>query len=245
MSLEVLAEIRSVSSKVNDLTTDVDALKRKERERERSWRTPSQSWSRNPWHSPSRERSQRSSSEGHSRLWADRDLEVKADYSATLNFLDEEDRVKGSQLVEVSEETHLIHLLTTLCTQSVSNEARKRMWSRYKLPKVDATRIPRLDHVMRTLAPQTAKIADRELAPIQSFVLDSLPPVSALLENAERMTVEDVKEASSAAAELIGNANTQISRLRREKLVTAINKNLTPLVKEDTDFREAAPNLFG
>ena len=66
-----------------------------------------------------------------------------------------------------------------------------------------------------------------------------------MLENTERMSVEDVREASLAAAALIGNASTHISRLRREKLVTAINKNLTTLVKEDTDFTEAAPNLFG
>ena len=196
MSLvEVLAEIRSVSSKVDDLTMDINALKRKERERERRWRTPSpsRSRSRSPHRSLSRERSQRSLGEGHSRLWADRNPEEKADYFATLNFSDEEDGVEGSQVVEVSEETH--RLLTTSCTRSVSNETRKRTRSRYKLPKVDAIRTPRVDHVMKTLAPQTANIADRELARIQSFVLDSLARVSTLLENAGRMTVEDVKEA--------------------------------------------------
>ena len=66
-----------------------------------------------------------------------------------------------------------------------------------------------------------------------------------MLENAERMSVEDVGEALSTVAALIGNASACISRLRREKLVTAINYNLTPLVKEDIDFTEAAPNLFG
>ena len=76
-------------------------------------------------------------------------------------------------------------------------------------------------------------------------MLDSLSPISAIMENLERMTVEDVREASSAAVKLIGNANTHMSSLRREKLVTAMNKNLTPLVKEDADFTEAAPNLFG
>ena len=127
---------------------------------------------------------------------------------------------------------------------SVSNEVTKRTRSCYKLPKMDTTRTPRVDHVMKTLAPQTAKTADKELVRIQSFMLDSLTPVSALLENAERMTVEDVKEASSATAELIGNVNVQISRLIREKLVTAINKNLTPLVKEDTDLRELLPTYL-
>lgn len=51
------------------------------------------------------------------------------------------------------------------------NELRKRTQSRYKLPKVEATRTPRLDHVLKTLAPQAARTTDRELARIQSFVL--------------------------------------------------------------------------
>ena len=244
MSLEeVLAEIKSVASKVDDLTTDVDALKKREKERDRRWSTPSRSRSRSPRRSPSREPSRRSSGEGQSLLWADRDPEEEINYHATVNFSDEEDGVEGSQLLEVSEKTH--RLLTNSCTRSVSNKSRKRTRSRYKLPKVDATRTPRLDHVMKTLAPQAAKTADKELARIQSFMLDSLAPISAMLENAGKMTVEDVREASSAAAELVGNVNAQISRLRREKLVSAINKNLTPLVKEDAEFTEAAPNLFG
>lgn len=244
MSLEeVLAEIKAVASKVDDLTTDVDALKRREKERERRWSTPSRSRSRSPLRSPSSDPPRRSSGVGRSQLWTDRDLGEGTNEHTSGNYSDEEDGFEGSQLVEVSEKTH--RLLTNSCTRSVSNELRKRTRSRFKLPKVDATRTPRVDHVMRTLAPQAAKTADRELARIQSFVLDSLAPVSAMLENSERMTVEDVREASSAAAELIGNANAQLSRLRREKLVSAINKNLTPLVKEDADFTEAAPNLFG
>ena len=57
------------------------------------------------------------------------------------------------------------------------------MRNRYKLLKVDATRSPRVDHIMKTLAPQAAKTANRELVLIQSFMLDSLAPVSAMLKN--------------------------------------------------------------
>ena len=59
------------------------------------------------------------------------------------------------------------------------------------------------------------------------------------------MTTWEITEASSSAAALIGNTNARISCLRREKYVTAINKNLTPLEADDGDFIEAAPNLFG
>jgi hypothetical protein len=80
---------------------------------------------------------------------------------------------------------------------------RKRMRSCYKLPKVDTTRTPG-DHVIKSLATQTAKTSDRELARIQSFVLDAMAPLTAVLES-EEPTVEDVKEASSTATALIGN----------------------------------------
>ena len=173
----------------------------------------------------------------------ERDPKELTEYRATITFTDEEDVVEGSQLVEVSEKTH--RLLANSCTRSVSNESRKRTQSCYKLPKVDTTRTPRLDHIMKTLAPQAAKSADKELARIQSFMLDSLAPVSAILENVDRMMVEDVRRRHLHAAQLIGNANAQVSHLRREKLVSAINTNLTPLVKEDVEFAEAAPNLFG
>ena len=163
---------------------------------------------------------------GRAQLWTEGDLGEGTNDHTSGNYSDEEDGFECSQLVKVSEKKH--HLLTNSCTRSVSNELRKRMRSRCKLPKVDATRTPRVDHVMRTLAPQAAKTANRELARIQSFMLDSLALVSAMVENSKRMMVEDVREASSAAAKLIGNANVQMSRLRKEKLVSAINKNLTP-----------------
>ena len=57
--------------------------------------------------------------------------------------------------------------------------------------------------------------------------------------------MEDIREASYEAAELIGNTNTRMSHLRREKLVLSINKNFTPVVKKAAEFTEAAPNLFG
>ena len=65
-----------------------------------------------------------------------------------------------------------------------------------------------------------------------------------ILDNTD-MSVEELKEASITAVELIGYANTKISRHCKEKLVSSINKSLVPLVKEDSDFSEVAPNLFG
>uniref|UniRef100_A0A1X7V3N9 Uncharacterized protein n=1 Tax=Amphimedon queenslandica TaxID=400682 RepID=A0A1X7V3N9_AMPQE len=62
---------------------------------------------------------------------------------------------------------------------------------------------------------------------------------------ADRVSTEDIKIATSTATELSCDMSAQISRLRRKKLMQSINKNLLPLVKEDGDFLEAHPNLFG
>ena len=226
--------------------------------RSRSPRRPdrSQSKSRSPRRTPSSRRSSgggTSSSSSH-RAWADVHPGETPVYDTEVRFPDEGEVDDVGPLTEVSEETE--RLLRTSCTRSVSNEVRRRTRSRYKLPRVEATRTPRLDHFMHTLAPQSAKVVDRELSRsakvvdrelsrIQTFVLDSLAPLTAILDNNTEMSIDEVKEASITAVELIGNANAKISRLRREKLVSSINKSLVPLVKEDSDFAEVAPNLFG
>ena len=45
--------------------------------------------------------------------------------------------------------------------------------------------------------------------------------------------------------ELSGNANARISRLRREKVCQDLNKALIPLAKDDENFDNAPPALFG
>ena len=59
------------------------------------------------------------------------------------------------------------------------------------------------------------------------------------------MSIEEIKEASTTAVEVIGNASAKILCLCKEKLVSSINKSLVPLVKENFDFSEVVPNLFG
>ena len=161
----------------------------------------------------------------------------------SIPWLPSDEEEEDSQLAEVLPETH--KLLTVACRRSVSNELRKRTQGRYKLPMVEVTKTPSLDPVIKTLATQRAKAVDKELAKLQTFVLDSLAPLTAILEYGYGMSVEEVREASSTAVELLGNANAQISRLRRDKLVSSINKNFVPLEQEDSEFAAASPNLFG
>ena len=131
-------------------------------------------------------------------------------------------------LTEVSEETKL--LMGTSCTQSMSNEVKRCIQSRYKHLRVKPTRTPRFNHFMHTQALQTTKVVGRELSRIHIFVLDSLAPLNAILDNNMDMPIKEVKEASIAALELIRNANAKTSCLCREKLFSSINESLVPLV---------------
>ena len=165
------------------------------------------------------------------RSWGEWDPAETPDFSTTHHFSDEED---GLDLVEVLEETH--RFLKTVCIQSMSNELR-RTQSTFRFPKVAATRTPKVDQVIKSLVPQLTKMTDKELSRLQTFVLDSMAPLAALMEqvshDSDKVSIEDVKAATLTATELIGNASAHISHLRREKLVSSINKSLLPLVQED------------
>ena len=43
----------------------------------------------------------------------------------------------------------------------------------------------------------------------------------------------------------IGNANVNMSHLRRERAVSDLNKALLPIVGDDSNFKEVVPLLFG
>ena len=69
---------------------------------------------------------------------------------------------------------------------------------------------------------------------------------AAILEGAKEMTVQDIREALITASMLIGNANAKLTHLRREKLISAINDNLSPLINfHESQFTDVAPYLFG
>ena len=89
-----------------------------------------------------------------------------------------------------------------------------------------------------------AKSLDSDIARVQTLYMDALAPLTTLAES-EELSYKDVKKATMTAVALIGNTNSRLSHLRREKLVGSFNKSLLPLVKEDKDFPGTAPYLFG
>ena len=177
----------------------------------------------------------------------DADPFERLDYRTPVDWLDEEPEVlTESTLMEVSEDTK--KFLVAKCTQGLAKEVRRRTQSRYPLPKVAATKMPQLDTLMRAEASSGAKTYNKELVKIQSFVLDALAPLTTVTDMHNRRkapSAKDYREASLAAAEPLGNASARISRLRRERIVTDVNKALLPLALEDDNFVDAPPFLFG
>ena len=112
------------------------------------------------------------------------------------------------------------------------------------LPKVAATRTPQLDVYIRS----EVKSVDKDLAKIQTFVLDALALLVSILDLNSRdhcPAYQDTIDAISTTVELIGNANARISHLRQEKVTLGLNKTLLPLCQDDENFKSAAPSLFG
>ena len=183
------------------------------------------------------------------RSWADRmddDPDERPSYNESLPFLDSDDEEDDGKLRDVSEKTHAF--LTKKCTRCVPNETRLRTRGRFPLPRVPATRTPQLDPFIKTEMSAAAKQSDRELARIQTFILDAITPLAAIIDGANSgkpLSEGDTLLAASTAAELLGNANARMSRLRREKAVGSLNKTLLPLAQDDDVFAEATPKLFG
>ena len=92
---------------------------------------------------------------------------------------------------------------------------------KYPLPKVVATKTPHLDSLVRTELSSATKSDDKELAKIQTFMLDALAPLTSILEaDSEKASYDEVIDATKAAVALIGKANAKISHLRRQKVIS-------------------------
>ena len=79
-------------------------------------------------------------------------------------------------------------------------------------------------------------------------MLDSLVPLTSVLESHNKGNVLHQKEMIQAvkdAMELLGNANANLSHLRRDRVIINLNKSLLPIIGADSNFANAAPLLFG
>ena len=101
---------------------------------------------------------------------------------------------------------------------------------------------------------KTTKQVDKPLAHLQTLTLDAVGPITEALEMVNRVKEEEQVELDleklgstlEAAMTFLGNASTQISNLRQQKLMEDINKDLVPYTMEQKEhFAAQAPMLFG
>ena len=180
----VFERLESISGNVDSLMADVTNLKEKEKERGATGGCPTSLKSRSPHDSRtlcahSCEWTQFSRDRTLERSWGDRDPAESPYFSLPIHFLDEDDDHNGSQLVEVSEEP--IGYWKRMHEEHVKQPQEKDAEC-LQFPKLEATRTLKVDQVIKSLASQSAMSADRELVRIQTFVQDSIAPVSALSE---------------------------------------------------------------
>ena len=105
------------------------------------------------------------------RLWADHPLDETPDYNTIISWPDDED-AKGQDLVEVSDTT--AELLKSSFTRLLPNATRLALKKGYAVPKVDATKCPKLDRVMRGNVSKNMKDGDGTAAKIQTLMLDAV-----------------------------------------------------------------------
>jgi hypothetical protein len=124
-------------------------------------------------------------------------------------------------------------------SKPVPNATRRHWRKTYGMQASHMTRCQKLDGTICPHIPKTGKDADRSLAHLEAFVLDTL---ASLLE-AGRLTREATANAATQALKFLGNAHVQISSESRKRVIAYLNQD--PLVEEVECFQKAAHLLFG
>ena len=155
---------------------------------------------------------------------------------------EDEAEASARPLLTVSEGT--AKALKTAFGRPLSNQARLQTRKPYAFPNVEATRCPKLDPVAKQLLHKEQKQADASLAKLQTLVLDAVAPLVHMV-NKGTLSLEQAAEAANTAITLLGNASAHITKERRRKAITGLNRKVHPLAEEEDIFEEAAPLLLG
>ena len=117
-------------------------------------------------------------------------------------------------------------------------------------PDVDALSAPKLDQqLLNQLMNQVYKFVrerDKEIFIVQRAFLNATGPLCGLhdcIENDSAPTYEEIKVALEQGLCLLGSANTQLSMLRRQRVLAAINGSRTNLA--ELPLPDAKSWLFG
>ena len=180
--------------------------------------------------------------------WADQ-TDAVTDLLPLLRWPDDEDDKETScdtqEPFEVSESTSAF--LKKSFTSTLPHVERRKLRRIFHVPNVEETRCPRLVSVFKTAGSSLrgeAKAFEQDLARVQAFVLDPIGPLVQLLEACQSGTLEQDEAIStlSGAITLLGNASSQISKLRRKKVLKKLKADIQDLADEEEIFKDAAPN---
>ena len=178
--------------------------------------------------------------------WGERDADELPDYNEHVFWEPE-----GDSDDQASDTLRLLSTTTKIVEDafghSISNERRRSLKRKQPIPDTPFTKCPKLDPTIQSRLPKPAKDADRNLARIQTLVLDAAAPLLSTLETARSgsLTPKGAAESAQLALKLLGNASANISTERRRKAITHLNPELGTLIEDEDNFREAAPFLFG
>ena len=178
--------------------------------------------------------------------WGERDADELPDYNEHVFWEPEGDSDdQASDTLRLSSTTTKI--VEDAFGHSISNERRRSLKRKQPIPDTPFTKCPKLDPTIQSRLPKPAKDADRNLARIQTLVLDAAAPLLSTLEAARSgsLTPKGAAESAQLALKLLGNASANISTERRRKATTHLNPELGTLIEDEDNFREAAPFLFG
>ena len=159
-----------------------------------------------------------------------------------VQWPDDEESQTASNLVEVSPE--MTSFLQSCFGKQLNNSPRQGLHKTVGVPKVDATKCPKVDHVVKG---SVLKDADTTLAKMQTLVLDAVAPLVYILESAKNgKLINDTSEkASKLALRLLANASAHITKGRRKSALKDLNKDLLTLVEDEERFANVAAMLFG
>ena len=215
-----------------------------------------------PWPEPNRNQPQRHSRSGASAASSSAALDTENE-SLVEPFLDDEERwgllgtsdsedQEGDSSDEEPPPTKKMKMLVSSETKKVlkkvmnrplKNDKRKVLTNQFPLPALDAVHTPKLDESITCLVPKSAKTYDRYLSKLQQFSIDTMGPLIWVDDYAEKNNLPMVKQATSAAMTLMGNAAAHMSTERRKSLMKHLNKDLNTLC--EGDFQDRGPYLFG
>ena len=95
--------------------------------------------------------------------------------------------------------------------------------------------------------PRDAIKADGYLSCLHQFWLDTIAPLTAILEGAEagELTPQDTYSAAQVALVLMGNANNHMAQERRKRILINVSPALKSMADEENPLQQAVLMLFG